>query len=136
MLFNCSINNGKAPGHLISHYDIPLACVCAYVDTLVYVCLCVCLCVYVYRCMCLWVCTCMCVFVCVCICAWVYICMYVCMCMCVYMSPDFGKPIKLSHLILREILILNIQSTVVPLCYIVGMPDILYNWNSHLASVL
>ena len=32
------------------------------------------------------------------------------------MRPDYGKPIKLSHLIFREILILNIQATVVPLC--------------------
>ena len=42
----------------------------------------------------------------------------------------------LSHLEFQEIPILNIEITVVFLCYIVAMPDILYNWNSHLASVL
>ena len=33
-----------------------------------------------------------------------------------YMWPDFRKPTKLSHLVFREIPILNIQATVVPLC--------------------
>ena len=32
------------------------------------------------------------------------------------MWPDFGKPTKLSHLVFREIPILNIQATVFPLC--------------------
>ena len=42
--------------------------------------------------------------------------------------PDFGKPTKLqsSHLVLREITILNIEATVAPLCWTVAMPDILY----------
>ena len=52
------------------------------------------------------------------------------------MWPDFRKPTKLSHLVFREIPILNIQATVVPLCYIVALLNILYNWNSLLASVL
>ena len=43
---------------------------------------------------------------------------------CIYMWPDFEKPNKLSHLVFREILILNIQATEVPLYYIVAMPDI------------
>ena len=33
-----------------------------------------------------------------------------------YVWPDFGKPTKLSHLVFREIPILDIQATVVPLC--------------------
>ena len=125
MLFNCTINNNdKAPDYLISHYDTPLACVCACVDTLMHVCLCVCLCVY----MCMCVCACMCVFVCVyvclyfCVCIYLYVCVFMSVCVCVYMSSDFGKPTKLSHLVFQEILILNIQSTVIPLCYIVAMP--------------
>ena len=32
-----------------------------------------------------------------------------------YMCPDFGKLTKLSHLVFREISILNIEATVVPL---------------------
>ena len=43
---------------------------------------------------------------------------------CIYMWPDFEKANKLSHLVFREILILNIQVTEVPLYYIVAMPDI------------
>ena len=34
-----------------------------------------------------------------------------------HLWPDFGKPAKLSYLVFWEILILNIQATVVPLCY-------------------
>ena len=49
---------------------------------------------------------------------------------------DFGKPTKLSHLVFQEITILNIEATVVLLCWTVATPDILYNWNSPLASVL
>ena len=52
-----------------------------------------------------------------------------------FMWPDFGKPTKLLHLVFREIPILNIQATVVPLCWIVATPVILYNWNSLLASL-
>ena len=51
-------------------------------------------------------------------------------------ATQFGKPTKLSHLVFQEILILNIQATVVPLCWIAVMPNILYNWNSVLASIL
>ena len=49
---------------------------------------------------------------------------------------DFGKPTKLSHLVFRETTILNIEATVVLLCWTVATPDILYNRNSPLASVL
>ena len=52
------------------------------------------------------------------------------------MWPDFGKPTNLSHLVFQEILILNIQAIVIPLRYTVVTPDILYNWNSLLASVV
>ena len=34
----------------------------------------------------------------------------------IYVWPDFRKPTKLSHLVFREIPILNIQAIVVPLC--------------------
>ena len=33
-----------------------------------------------------------------------------------YMWPDFGKPTELSHLVFRELPILNIPATAVPLC--------------------
>ena len=51
---------------------------------------------------------------------------------------DFGKLTKLSHLVFREITILNIEATVVLLYWTVATPDILYmyNWNSPLASIL
>ena len=49
---------------------------------------------------------------------------------------DFGKPTKLSHLVFREITILNIEATVVLLCWTVATADTLYNRNSPLASVL
>ena len=53
-----------------------------------------------------------------------------------HMRPDFGNLTEMSHLIFWEIPILNIETTLVFLCLIVAMLDILYNWNNLLASVL
>ena len=53
-----------------------------------------------------------------------------------HMWLDFGKPTKLSQVVFQEIPILNIEATVVLLCWIVATPDELYNCNSRLASVL
>ena len=52
------------------------------------------------------------------------------------MRPDFGKPTKLSQMVLQEITILSIDTTIVLSCYIVAMLGLQYNQSSLLVSVL
>ena len=47
---------------------------------------------------------------------YIYIYIYIYIYLYLYMCSDLRKPTKLSHLVLREIPILNIQATVVLLC--------------------